>query len=113
VPERVKRRSTNVGSLLEGIETTPASASSKAKAGGSEAAKTVKLAIAIGGLLIGGALIAWNMGVFGNDKPGAREIDPNVPPEVAGATGPQIVKPTNNTPATTQPNKPKSSINFH
>ena len=50
-----------MGSLLEGIETAPPKASAKR---GPEAAKTIKLAIAIGGLLIGGVLIAWNVGLF-------------------------------------------------
>ncbi len=43
-----------------------------------EAVKTLKLALAIGGLVIGGALIAWNFGLFGEEGP------PPAPPLPAG-----------------------------
>jgi len=35
----------------------------------SEAVKTIKLVIAFLGLLVGGVLIAWNMGMFGRVQP--------------------------------------------
>lgn len=54
---------------MDGIEVTPAAQkAAKAAAASSETAKTVKLAVAIIGLLIGGALIAWNLGVFGGGE---------------------------------------------
>ena len=97
---------------MDGIEASPASAqAAKAQKASADATKNVKLTIAICGLLIGGALIAWNLGVFGGSQPGSQEVDVNVPAEVAGRTGPQIVKPQDVPPP--QPNKPKSNINFH
>lgn len=53
-----------MGSLMDGIEVTPAASSGKKgskSAESSESGKTLKLVIAIGGLLIGGGLIAWNL----------------------------------------------------
>lgn len=73
-----------MGSLLEGIDTSaPAGKSKAAVSGGREAAKTIKLVVAIVGLLIGGVLIAWNIGVFGNSdapKPTAG-LTPEQPPQ--------------------------------
>lgn len=53
-----------MGSLMDGIEVPAAGAkgkASKAAASGNEAGKTIKLVIAIACLLIGGALIVWNL----------------------------------------------------
>lgn len=96
---------------MDGIEVGPAKQKA-ASSSSSESAKTIKLAIAIAGLLIGGALIAWNMGLFGGAAAGTHEVDPTVPAEVADRTGPQIIKQPN-VPVTPQPNKPKSNMNFH
>jgi hypothetical protein len=82
-----------VGSLLEGIDTSAPVGKSKNAAtggGGSEAAKTVKLVLAIVGLLIGGALIAWNMGVFGSS---------DAPRPTAGLTPEQPAQPAQPGPA--------------
>jgi hypothetical protein len=61
-----------VGSLLEGIDTTsPAAKAPRANANNAGSGKTVKLLVALGGLLVGGALIAWNTGLvtFGEPAP--------------------------------------------
>lgn len=59
-------------------EPPPAAKPPAKPARSSEAVKTLKLALAIAGLIIGTALIAWNFGMFGEDGP------PPAPPLPAG-----------------------------
>jgi hypothetical protein len=92
-----------VGSLMDGIEVSPTK--QKAAASSSESTKTIKLVVAIVGLLVGGVLIAWNAGVFGS--PEAATVDKSIaetpqatpapvaaprapaPPPMIGAEAPQ------------------------
>jgi hypothetical protein len=94
---------------MDGIEVTPAAQkAAKAAAASSETTKTIKLAIAIGGLLIGGALIAWNLGVFGGspeatptpgisnpggDAPAPRPVQPQRPTAIPATGAQQPLKP--------------------
>ena len=95
-----------MGSLLDGIETAPAP-SRPSKSVQTDSAKKVKLAVAIAGLAVGGALIAWNFGLFSGTPlppapapatplapsaapPQVRKVDP---PRAIDA--PQVNQPTN------------------
>jgi hypothetical protein len=82
-----------VGSLLEGIDTTsPADKAPRAKVknAGAGSGKTVKLVVALGGLLVGGALIAWNTGLltFGEPAPNS--------PQAASSSTVNAAKPQTN-----------------
>ncbi len=101
-----------MGSLLDGIEVSPAAhKATKVGAASTDAGKAIKLTIAIAGLVVGGGLIAWNAGLFGKAQVGAQEVDPTVPPEVAAAHTPITTQST--APQISQPNRPKTNTNFH
>ena len=77
-----------MGSLLDGIETSSSGQkAAKAAADSLDSAKKVKISIAVACLLIGGALIAWNLGVFGGNDlstptPAALNNDSSAPAPV-------------------------------
>jgi hypothetical protein len=88
-----------VGSLLDGIETAPppGKASKPASSGGS--AQKIKLTLAFVGLAVGGVLIAWNAGVFGDGTAAT--------PANAAASGTPIA-PSNPAPAVRKVDPPKA-----
>lgn len=98
-----------MGSLMDGIEVADVKQkASKAAASASEPTKTIKLAVAIVGLLVGGVLIAWNLGVFGG--PEAAAVDKNLAADPQPQTAPASAAPTprNVPPPLTGAEQPKS-----
>lgn len=86
-----------MGSLLDGIDVSPeGQRSAKATSAPARSNKTVKLVIAIVGLVVGGTLIAWNMGVFGS----APESTPT-----PALTGDDTSQPVPSNPAQRRPNQ--------
>lgn len=83
-----------MGSLMDGIEIGPAGAKQgKNATSSSDGAKYVKLAIAGVGLVVGGALIAWNLGWFGEAVPpqsaaAATPLAPSSPPPTVRKVAP-------------------------
>lgn len=97
-----------MGSLLDGIDVAQAKGKVAPVAAATDKAKTVKLALAVCGLMIGGVLIAWNLGAFGEAKPpvtaaAAEQAPANAPPVVQKVNPPRALE-------AQQPSRPTNQL---